>query len=57
VVDRRRVLTLLSTRLFNPLVKTATNAGLAVPGIADQAYSGCMVFRRLSTHARTGAAA
>jgi deazaflavin-dependent oxidoreductase (nitroreductase family) len=33
-VDRRRVSTLLSTRLFNPLVKAATNAGLAVPGIA-----------------------
>jgi deazaflavin-dependent oxidoreductase (nitroreductase family) len=33
VVDRRRVSTLLSTRLFNPLVKAATNAGLAVPGI------------------------
>ena len=25
---------MLSTRLFNPLVKAATNAGLAVPGIA-----------------------
>jgi deazaflavin-dependent oxidoreductase (nitroreductase family) len=34
MVDRRRVSTLLSTRLFNPLVKVATNAGLAVPGIA-----------------------
>jgi deazaflavin-dependent oxidoreductase (nitroreductase family) len=34
VVDRRRVSTLLSTRLFNPLVKAATNAGLSVPGIA-----------------------
>jgi deazaflavin-dependent oxidoreductase (nitroreductase family) len=34
VVDRRRVSTLLSTRLFNPLVKAATNAGVAVPGIA-----------------------
>jgi deazaflavin-dependent oxidoreductase (nitroreductase family) len=33
-VDRRRASTLLSTRLFNPLVKAATNAGLAVPGIA-----------------------
>jgi deazaflavin-dependent oxidoreductase (nitroreductase family) len=33
VVDRRRASTLLSTRLFNPLVKAA-NAGLAVPGIA-----------------------
>jgi deazaflavin-dependent oxidoreductase (nitroreductase family) len=33
-VDRRRVSTLLSTRLFNPLVKAITNAGLAVPGIA-----------------------
>jgi deazaflavin-dependent oxidoreductase (nitroreductase family) len=33
-VDRRRVSTFLSTRLFNPLVKAATNAGLAVPGIA-----------------------
>ena len=34
MVDRRRVSTLLSTRLFNPLVKVATNTGLAVPGIA-----------------------
>ena len=34
MVDRRRVSTFLSTRLFNPLVKAATNAGLAVPGIA-----------------------
>jgi deazaflavin-dependent oxidoreductase (nitroreductase family) len=34
VVDRRRVSTFLSTRLFNPLVKATTNAGLAVPGIA-----------------------
>jgi hypothetical protein len=33
-VDRRRASTLLSTRLFNPLVKIATNAGLPVPGIA-----------------------
>jgi deazaflavin-dependent oxidoreductase (nitroreductase family) len=34
MVDRRRFSTLLSTRLFNPLVKVATNTGLAVPGIA-----------------------
>ena len=33
-VDRRRVSTFLSTRLFNPLVKAATNAGVALPGIA-----------------------
>jgi deazaflavin-dependent oxidoreductase (nitroreductase family) len=33
-VDRRRASTLLSTRLFNPLVKAVTNAGLALPGIA-----------------------
>ncbi|HEY6692718.1 MAG TPA: nitroreductase/quinone reductase family protein [Solirubrobacteraceae bacterium] len=33
-MDRRRVSTLVSTRLFNPLVKAATNAELAVPGIA-----------------------
>jgi deazaflavin-dependent oxidoreductase (nitroreductase family) len=33
-VDRRRISTFLGTRLFNPLVKAATNAGLAVPGIA-----------------------
>jgi deazaflavin-dependent oxidoreductase (nitroreductase family) len=33
-MDRRQVSTLLSTRLFNPLVKAAANAGLAVPGIA-----------------------
>jgi deazaflavin-dependent oxidoreductase (nitroreductase family) len=30
-VNRRRASTFLSTRLFNPLVKAATNAGLAVP--------------------------
>jgi hypothetical protein len=34
MVDRRRVSTLVSTRLFNPLVNAATNAGLPVPGIA-----------------------
>jgi deazaflavin-dependent oxidoreductase (nitroreductase family) len=34
MVDRRRVSTLLSTRLFNPLVKVATNTALAMPGIA-----------------------
>jgi deazaflavin-dependent oxidoreductase (nitroreductase family) len=33
-VDRRRASTFFSTRLFNPLVKSAANAGLAVPGIA-----------------------
>ena len=33
-MDRRRASTLLSTRLFNPLVKGAANAGLPVPGIA-----------------------
>jgi deazaflavin-dependent oxidoreductase (nitroreductase family) len=33
-MDRRRVSTFLSTRLFNPLVKAAANAGLATPGIA-----------------------
>jgi deazaflavin-dependent oxidoreductase (nitroreductase family) len=33
-VDRRRASTFLSTRLFNPLVKAATTAGLALPGIA-----------------------
>jgi deazaflavin-dependent oxidoreductase (nitroreductase family) len=33
-VDRRRVSTILSTRLFNPLVKAVSNAGLPVPGIA-----------------------
>jgi deazaflavin-dependent oxidoreductase (nitroreductase family) len=33
-VDRRRISTLLSTRLFNPLVKAAANAGLSLPGIA-----------------------
>jgi len=32
-VNRRRVSTFLSTRLFNPLVKSATNAGLALPGV------------------------
>ena len=30
---RRRISTFLSTRLFNPLVKAATNAGAALPGI------------------------
>jgi deazaflavin-dependent oxidoreductase (nitroreductase family) len=34
VVDRRRASTLLSTRVFNPVVKAAANAGLSVPGIA-----------------------
>jgi deazaflavin-dependent oxidoreductase (nitroreductase family) len=33
-VDRRRISTFLSTRLFNPLVRAATNAGVPVPGIA-----------------------
>jgi deazaflavin-dependent oxidoreductase (nitroreductase family) len=33
-MDRRRVSTFLSTRLFNPLVKAASNAGLVVPGTA-----------------------
>jgi deazaflavin-dependent oxidoreductase (nitroreductase family) len=33
-VDRRRVSTFLSTRLFNPLVKAIASAGLALPGIA-----------------------
>jgi deazaflavin-dependent oxidoreductase (nitroreductase family) len=32
-VNRRRASTFLSTRLFNPLVKAATNAGLAVPTV------------------------
>jgi len=34
MVNRRRVSTFLSARLFNPLVKTAVDAGLPVPGIA-----------------------
>ena len=34
VVGRRRVSTLLSTRLFSPPVNAAANSGLAVPGIA-----------------------
>ena len=34
VIDRRRVSTFLSARLFNPLVKAAVNAGLPAPGIA-----------------------
>jgi deazaflavin-dependent oxidoreductase (nitroreductase family) len=33
-MDRRRASTLLSTRLFNPLVKAVASAGLVVPGIA-----------------------
>jgi hypothetical protein len=40
MVDRRRVSTLLSTRLFNPLVKVATNTGLAVPAIASLETTG-----------------
>lgn len=32
-MNRRRASTFLSTRLFNPLVKAATNAGLPLPGI------------------------
>ncbi len=33
-MNRRRVSTFLSARLFNPLVKAAVDAGLPVPGIA-----------------------
>jgi deazaflavin-dependent oxidoreductase (nitroreductase family) len=32
-VDKRRVSTFLSARLFNPLVKAAANAGLPPPGV------------------------
>ena len=32
-VDKRRVSTFLSTRLFNPVVKAATNAGIPVPSV------------------------
>jgi deazaflavin-dependent oxidoreductase (nitroreductase family) len=33
-VDKRRVSTFISTKLFNPLVKTAARAGVPLPGIA-----------------------
>jgi deazaflavin-dependent oxidoreductase (nitroreductase family) len=33
-VNKRRVSTFLSARLFNPLVKAAANAGLPPPGVA-----------------------
>jgi deazaflavin-dependent oxidoreductase (nitroreductase family) len=33
-VNKRRVSTFLSVRLFNPLVKAAANAGLPPPGVA-----------------------
>jgi deazaflavin-dependent oxidoreductase (nitroreductase family) len=32
-VDKRRVSTFLSARLFNPVVKAASNAGLPLPGL------------------------
>jgi deazaflavin-dependent oxidoreductase (nitroreductase family) len=32
-VDKRRVSTFLSARLFNPVVKAAANAGLPLPGL------------------------
>jgi deazaflavin-dependent oxidoreductase (nitroreductase family) len=32
-VDKRRVSTFASARLFNPLVKAAADAGIALPGI------------------------
>jgi deazaflavin-dependent oxidoreductase (nitroreductase family) len=32
-VDKRQVSTFLSTRLLNPLVKAATNAGVPLPGL------------------------
>jgi deazaflavin-dependent oxidoreductase (nitroreductase family) len=32
-VDKRRVSTFVSTKLFNPLVKAATNAGIPVPSV------------------------
>ncbi|HKF80752.1 MAG TPA: nitroreductase/quinone reductase family protein [Thermoleophilaceae bacterium] len=32
-MGKRRVSTLLSARLFNPIVKTAANAGLPLPGV------------------------
>jgi deazaflavin-dependent oxidoreductase (nitroreductase family) len=32
-VNKRRVSTFLSARLFNPLVKAAANAGLPLPGV------------------------
>ena len=33
-MDKRRVSTFISTKLFNPLVKTAARAGVPLPGIA-----------------------
>jgi deazaflavin-dependent oxidoreductase (nitroreductase family) len=33
-VDKRRVSSFVSTKLFNPFVKAASNAGLPLPGIA-----------------------
>jgi deazaflavin-dependent oxidoreductase (nitroreductase family) len=33
-VDKRRVASFVSTRLFNPFVKAASNAGVPLPGIA-----------------------
>ena len=32
-MDKRRVSTFLSARLFNPVVKAASNAGLPLPGV------------------------
>jgi deazaflavin-dependent oxidoreductase (nitroreductase family) len=34
VVDKRRVSTFISTKLFNPVVKAAARAGVPLPGIA-----------------------
>jgi deazaflavin-dependent oxidoreductase (nitroreductase family) len=33
-MDKRRVASFVSTRLFNPFVKAASNAGVPLPGIA-----------------------
>ena len=48
-MDRRRVSTFLSARLFNPLVKAVTRAGPAVPGIAILETTGRRSGRRRRT--------
>jgi len=39
-MDKRRASTFMSTRLFNPLVKAATDAGLPLPGVVIQETTG-----------------
>jgi deazaflavin-dependent oxidoreductase (nitroreductase family) len=40
IVNKRRISTFISSRLFNPLVKAASNRGIPLPGIAILETSG-----------------